>query len=1108
MSRDIGKRCAALAAVLVFVCVGVWRVAAGTVEIGFPGYGVTGTLTNFPALVVLSEKPGGFSYDGFLSPQGYDLRFSNATGTAELDYEIESWNPGGLSYVWVRIPEFASNTVVRASWGGASAEQPASSTNGAVWAEPCRGIWHLTPGLKDSTAYANDGDPSGTTADRNGPVGHARQTGQGQSIALSGTSEQLAVSDRFTFSFWARTTLPATAQSYLYVLQPAGGGGQTAVICGYTASTIEFYASGFTGDNPRPGSSMAVPDSDWHQYVYTYDGAVWSGYRDGAQVFSVNRAFSLNQTPGGKVARIGSSTLGNYFAGGIDEFRVEAAARSAEWIRAAYLNQREGMTRKAPIRFAEYDRGETLTNFPALVVLNERLPGFSYDTFRSAQGVDLRFSDDAEAESLDYEVETWNPQGNSYVWVRVPAFSSNCTIRAAWGDPAMTNLPASCTNGAVWAEPFRGVWHLGELNDSTRYGNAGTGSATALLRGPVGACARRTGPDASILLGGSSEQLAVSNAFTFSFWARTALPAASQMYLYQLAPASGGQQTGLLCGYVANTVEFFAAGNTGSSPRTGSQILIPDDGWHHYAYTYDGATWIGCRDGSTVFRTAAVFSLAPKAGTNRVVIGSAYNQNWFRGGLDEFRVEASPRSTNWLYACYRNQQVRREGCDYLGYPVFGERGTVTDVGPHSARVGAYLSCRFPVEGRLYYGTSDGGEVPDGWEVSQALGRLYAGAVSTNIAGLLPDRNYACRFWASNDTGVAWSPPLTFRSAPDPAAYSYRMRIRLTGYTGQETLTNFPVLVRLNEEIAGFSYRLFASESGRDLRFTDESGAPLNYEVETWDTNGDSYVWIQIPELRQGGTVWAFLKNRAALDLPAYCSNGGAWSSGFCGVYHLTPALRDATFAANHVTADTGTSGTNGPVSEARAFAAGPSLQLGASGSLGVSDCFTFSFWARTPYPCESGMYIYNRSPAGQSGYQHGLICGYTTNQVEFHAAGYAGTNPRSGSALPIPDDGWHHYAYAYDGWNWCGYCDGERIFAAPRLFSLAFTDAFGANAGRIGCDVPLARPFTGALDELRVEKAYRSAEWIRACYANQLSADTFAVCEKVVNLRGTLVTVR
>ncbi|HAO78625.1 MAG TPA: hypothetical protein DCQ92_06545 [Verrucomicrobia subdivision 3 bacterium] len=107
------------------------------------------------------------------------------------------------------------------------------------------------------------------------------------------------------------------------------------------------------------------------------------------------------------------------------------------------------------ITFAGYTQGEALTNFPVLVRLSTNVPGFSYDQFASSIGADLQFTASTNLQALPYEIEQWNPTGESLVWVQVPLISSpNDYITAYWGNPALTNVEASNTNGIVWKESF------------------------------------------------------------------------------------------------------------------------------------------------------------------------------------------------------------------------------------------------------------------------------------------------------------------------------------------------------------------------------------------------------------------------------------------------------------------------------------------------------------------------------------------------------------------------------------------------------------------------------------------------------------------------------
>ncbi len=83
-------------------------------------------------------------------------------------------------------------------------------------------------------------------------------------------------------------------------------------------------------------------------------------------------------------------------------------------------------------------------------------------------------------------------------------------------------------------------------------------------------------------------------------------------------------------------------------------------------------------------------------------------------------------------------------------------------------------------------------------------------------------------------------------------YARQMALTVDGYTGAETLTNMPVLVRLSTAISGFDYNDFASPSnGADLAFFDANGRRLAYEIDEWCTNGESFVWVKLPEQKRG-----------------------------------------------------------------------------------------------------------------------------------------------------------------------------------------------------------------------------------------------------------------
>ncbi|MEM7393106.1 MAG: hypothetical protein AAF492_12245, partial [Verrucomicrobiota bacterium] len=72
------------------------------------------------------------------------------------------------------------------------------------------------------------------------------------------------------------------------------------------------------------------------------------------------------------------------------------------------------------ITFDGYTRPQTLNDFPTLVTLGTNLQNFTYESFCSTNGGDLRFFNSNLTEELSYEVERWDPDGESLLWVPGP----------------------------------------------------------------------------------------------------------------------------------------------------------------------------------------------------------------------------------------------------------------------------------------------------------------------------------------------------------------------------------------------------------------------------------------------------------------------------------------------------------------------------------------------------------------------------------------------------------------------------------------------------------------------------------------------------------------
>ncbi len=364
-----------------------------------------------------------------------------------------------------------------------------------------------------------------------------------------------------------------------------------------------------------------------------------------------------------------------------------------------------------------------LTNFPVLITLSTNVPGFRYADFtNAATGGDLRFADANGMTALNYEIEKWDTNAASYVWVQVPLLSSsNDFIYAYWGKD-ITAAPCT-TNGAVWTDGYAAVWHLGDsvspALDSTANNNIGafnkwwTGSMLASnewqLETTVGGSDNI--PAFNVMIGTNKYSAADTAAITTGQWYPiTGVRSGTNLFLYL-----NGQQR-------AKT-----SGVTGAVNNVGRDLYL---GYFPQTPT-----------------------LSPRA------------------QIDEARVSLVARSSNWVYACYQNQKSNSTFVAY-GTTARIELSALppSNIGATSVRMNVRVDWFGSVEAPSVYfcwddadkgifgGTSAWGHVNfvgASWSEGQSF--------SNDVTILLSGSNYSYRCYATNSASEIWSGPQALRT---------------------------------------------------------------------------------------------------------------------------------------------------------------------------------------------------------------------------------------------------------------------------------------------------------------------------------------------------------
>jgi formylglycine-generating enzyme required for sulfatase activity len=303
---------------------------------------------------------------------------------------------------------------------------------------------------------------------------------------------------------------------------------------------------------------------------------------------------------------------------------------------------------KMKITFSGYNKSETLTNFPVLVVLGTNIANFTYSQLGSTNGYDLGFIDAAMTTTLNYEIERWNTNGNSYVWVQVPAISSsNDYIWAYWGNSAAAGQPpAYTTNGATWDSKFQTVWHFnnnnGNASDSTANKNNGANTYAAYTNG-----GRVDGAAVITNTAAHYSMTAVTNSvLSGSIWYYfngTSLDSYNTIFA-----CNNSGRFPLLMLYGSGQIGFYNVGFYSSPSATLSM-----GNWYHLYFTASANNYTLYINGVSNWSSSSFYN----NNSFPLNLVSTYNSGGqaAMGLLDEMRVETVVRSPSWIWACYMNQ---------------------------------------------------------------------------------------------------------------------------------------------------------------------------------------------------------------------------------------------------------------------------------------------------------------------------------------------------------------------------------------------------------------------------------------------------------------------
>ena len=357
-----------------------------------------------------------------------------------------------------------------------------------------------------------------------------------------------------------------------------------------------------------------------------------------------------------------------------------------------------------------------------------------------------------------------------------------------------------------------------------------------------------------------------------------------------------------------------------------------------------------------------------------------------------------------------------------------------------------------------------------------------------------------------------------------ADFCYTNKLQVSGYTGTETLANFPVLVHISTSLGDFQYSRMRSTKGGDLAFFASDGTRLASEVDTWTTSGTSLVWVKLPSMTEGTTFYMCYRLTDALAaLDTMVENPNPWGD-YVGVWHMRETGTSDPIADSSpngldgtTTVGEGVNENNGAIGRARRIAKDNNHAAGiivdvksdatkkaVADSLGTD--FHASFWMRAQGTVSYSYMLGRRK--GDFGYSWGVQFheGDPPSKVRMFSGGAPKTSQDAfaagegvltdaGVGTTLADQTWRKVDVVWkDATNggtpaYDFYIDGALVESKDFPYHVNLEE--NANIG-IGCSTQdsygtspgtkKGRRLNGDMDEVRLRPGVVSADWIKADY--------------------------
>jgi hypothetical protein len=322
-----------------------------------------------------------------------------------------------------------------------------------------------------------------------------------------------------------------------------------------------------------------------------------------------------------------------------------------------------------------------------------------------------------------------------------------------------------------------------------------------------------------------------------------------------------------------------------------------------------------------------------------------------------------------------------------------------------------------------------------------------------------------------------------------ANWMYRKKVTIDHTKVAATLTNFPILVSITD----VNLYAKAQSNGNDILFTTSTGTKLNHEIESYTSaTGALVAWVNVTSVSSTAdtVIYMYYGNPSASNQQ---NRAGTWDSNYAGVWHLKESsspYNDSTGNNDNSTSGTYPTRVTGQIGYAQNFTSASSqyISFGDVAPLQMRTYdWTTSAWIKTSSAVEA---MVSKAELADNW------------QMRITATGLAFLMMKQGvGSANTPDDGsvitngvWHYVIVrVVRSDKIYRYVDGSHTGTDTSDAALNGQNISNDRKAEIGARDLIGNQnfFNGIIDEVRISKIARSANWISTEYNNQYSPSTF-----------------